>query len=92
MILKIYDLREPVSPVMSFHGVTSFSVEEKCNQTRVLEVKFWGDDETDSVKVGLGEYLVGEDPPAVFGHGYGGLVAGGFHRQDEHGDNPSFLR
>ena len=55
MILKIYDLREPVSPVMSFHGVTSFSVEEKCNQTRVLEVKFWGDDETDSVKVGLGE-------------------------------------
>lgn len=55
MILKIYDLRKPVSPVMSFNGVTSFSVEEKCKQLRVLEVKFWGDDETDSVKVGLGE-------------------------------------
>lgn len=55
MILKIYDLREPVSPVMSFNGVTSFSVEEKYKQHRTLEVKFWGDDETDSVKVGLGE-------------------------------------
>ena len=31
------------------------------------------------VQVGLREYLVGEHPPAVFGHGDGGLVAGGFH-------------
>ena len=31
------------------------------------------------VQVGLREYLVGEHPPAVFGHGDGGLIAGGFH-------------
>ena len=31
------------------------------------------------VQVGLREYLVGEHPPAVFGHGDGSLVARGFH-------------
>ena len=54
MILKIYDLREPVSPVMSFNGVLSFKVTEHQNapQVRTLEVKF--DDREEIVKMGLG--------------------------------------
>ena len=33
----------------------------------------------DGVQVGLREDLVGEDLSSIFGHGDGGLVAGGFH-------------
>lgn len=67
------------------------SVESTCDETavavtengrRVLTDQIFSQADLHAVygvQVGLREYLVGEHPPAVFGHGDGGLVAGGFH-------------